>query len=63
MTNSNDRKFYITAWPTSPFQGDAPQYPRRPWYSPFRSEEACRQCASQGDVVAIGRVNAHEGRR
>jgi hypothetical protein len=58
-----ERKFYISVWPATPFQGDSPPYPRRPWYSPFRSDQICRECAAQGDVVAIQRVNAHDAGR
>ncbi len=41
-------------------QGDSPQCPRQPWYFPFKSEVACRECASTGDVVALRLVNAHD---
>ena len=54
------RKFNITDWRTDA-QSDSPPYPRPPWYSPFSSEQACRECAAKGDVVALKRVNAHEG--
>jgi hypothetical protein len=55
-------KFYVTTWfASSGEQGDSPPYPRRAWYFPFRSEEACRDCASQGDAVAIQILCRHEG--
>jgi hypothetical protein len=56
-----EQKFYISAWRAEQWQQcDSPQFPRQPWYFPFRSEQACRECAAQGDVVAIERVRAHD---
>lgn len=54
-----DQRLYLKNWRTDA-QCDAPQSPRQPWYFPFRSEKACRECAATGDVVALRLVNAHD---
>lgn len=54
-----DHRLYQKNWRTDD-QCDAPQCPHQPWYFPFRSEAACRECAATGDVVAMRLVNSHD---
>ncbi len=56
-----EQKIQIRVWETSQGQQcDSPDTPRLPWYSPFRSEQVCRQVAAKGDLVAADKVRLHE---